>query len=149
MNNQIELLPQEITQKTTKKEIVTIAELKVSEMVEGGYANTIEELVTAIRVQTYAEAIVKALRPHAAKEMREDKETVVLGAKVSKQTESGRWQFDDDYINRLEEELKVVKEKSKNKEKKNRLHVTLEGEEVTISPALHVGGGDLTIKITL
>jgi hypothetical protein len=143
------LFPSEITKGVSKKEIVAIAEHGVKEQVDSGYINPLQELITAMRIKTFAEAREKTLRPFALKEMREDKETVVLSAKVSKSKEAGRWQFDDPYINELEEELKIVKEKAKLQESRNRMHVTLNGEAITINPGVSYGGGEDAIRVTL
>lgn len=144
-----EILTSQITKGVSKKEIVAIAESGVREQMDAGYISPLAELVTAIRIKTFAEAREKALRPFATREMREDREATILSAKVAKSKEPNKWHFEDVYIAELEEELKIVKEKAKLQDEKNRRHITISGEEIVIRQAFSYGRGEDTIRVTL
>lgn len=138
----------ELSRSASKKEIQQIAARQVEQEMEAGYTDAVEELVTASRLVAYFTERVASLRPHATRQMQEDKSRTVLSAKVEKGNEAGKWTINDPYLSALEDEIKTVKEKARKKDRKDRLHITLSGEEVFIEPAQHLPGGE-TIKVTL
>jgi hypothetical protein len=132
----------------SKKDIEALALSVVAQEIEEGFINPIEELVMSTKGVAYLAARTDALRAHALNEMKEMKEVGVLGAKVQKSTTPGRWAYDDEYLSRLKDEAKTVESKAQKKEKKDRLHITLEGEEIFIEPATKTEGGE-TVKVLL
>lgn len=143
----METLPQ-LRSVTSKRDIEALALSVVAEEMEGGHMNPIEELVMASKGVAYLDARVSSLRPHALNEMREINETGALGAKVQKAKTPGRWSYSDNYLESLKAEIKEVEAKAQKKEKKDRLHITLDGEEIFIEPAVKSEGGE-TVKVLL
>ena len=132
----------------SKAEITLLAKDVVQQEMDEGFIKATEELVTATRLKTFFEGRVDALRSHALNEMREDKNSTVLGASLSKSIEGGKWEFEDQYLATLKEEIDTVKEKAKKKDPKDRIHLTLAGELITISQATKIDGKE-SVKVTL
>lgn len=143
----METLPQ-LRSITSKRDIEALALSVVADQMEEGDINPIEELVMASKGMAYLDARVASLRPHALNEMREIKETGSLGAKVQKAKTPGRWTYADKYLESLKAEIKSIEAKAQKKDKKDRIHITLDGEEIFIEPAIKTEGGE-TVKVLL
>jgi hypothetical protein len=138
----------ELARSTSKRDIEALAVQVVEQQMGEGYTKAPEALVIAARLQTYLAARVKALRPHALNELSGQKAQGVLGSTVERGTEAGRWAFNDPYFFALENELEEVKAKMKKKEEKDRYHITLSGECVTLNHGHYTAGGE-TVKVKL
>lgn len=139
---------QELTRSTSKKDIQALAARQVQQQMDEGYVDPLQQLVVFTKLAAYCNEMVSQYRPHATRELAEQKSKGVLGAVVERGKSAGEWLLEDPYLTELEEEIKTVKEKSRKKEAKDRLHVTLSGEEVYISPARYVPGGE-SVKVKL
>jgi predicted nucleic acid-binding protein len=145
---QVKGLPELITGSVSKKKIESIAADHVKEQMEEGMLDPLKEIVSATKLSAYFAQRVSSLRPYALTAVSGSKEVAVLGAKVVESRDAGSWSFSDPYIDELEAELKIAKEKAKLDNQKDRMHITLAGEEITITKGVKKEGGE-NVKVML
>lgn len=137
-----------VSQATSKKQIEAISKDLVKQEMEEGFIDPCKELVTATKLSAFFAARVDELRPYALQELGSDKSRGVLGAKVKKSSTPGRWNYSDSYLEQLKKEVKIVEEKSQLADEKDRMHITLSGEMITIARGAKTPGGE-TCKVSL
>lgn len=133
---------------TSKKGIEQLSTFRVAQEMQDGYIDPVTELVIATKLQAFFAARTSALRNHALTGMQEEKERGVLGSRVQKANEASRWEYTDPYLEELTTEVKTVQAKAQMKAEKDRVHITLAGEQIIITPAIKRQGGE-TVKVLL
>lgn len=133
---------------SNKKNIGIFAKSYTESQIEEGFIDVGEQLVIGTRILTFFEERINVLRKAVLIKAEQYKNTSQLGAKLELMATGGKWEFSDPYILSLEEELKVAKEKAKQVNAKDRVHITLAGEQITLTKGIKIPGGE-TIKVTL
>lgn len=137
-----------LSSSSNKKNIQAWAKSYTESQIEEGFIDVGEQLVIGMRMQTLFEERVNVLRKAVLIKASDYNKETILGAKLELAGTGAKWEFDDPYITQLEEELKLAKEKAKLAGDKDRLHITLAGEQITLKKGTKIPGGE-TIKVTL
>lgn len=137
-----------VTVAGSKKNIESAAARFAQDDIDTGRSSSPKQLVTSNRFLIFFTKLTEVYRKESLYDLRSKEDFTVLGATLSVVGSASKWEQNDPYIASLEAELAIVKDKAKLSEDKDRVHITLAGEEVFIKRAVKIPGGE-TVKIQL